>query len=184
MEALAKFAEGFIALFQEGANVFANIVIAVIPIMVVLMTAFNALIRLIGPEKIDKLGEKAGRSGIWYYPLRYMIYPTLSVFFLGNPMALGPGKFLPEKYKPAFNDTIATMVHPPLGLFPHVNPGEYFVWGGIAAGIIALNLPLGDLAIRYLLVGMVVALVRGTVSEWISAIMFARKEKSAQAGKK
>jgi len=178
MEALARFAEAFIALFQEGATVFSNIAVDVIPIMVVLMTAFNALIRVIGTEKIDDLGKKAGESRIINYPLRYMILPTLSVFFFGNPMALGVGKFLPEKFKPAFNDTISTMVHPPLGLFPHVNPGEFFVWGGIAAGITALELPIGDLAIRYLLVGMVVALIRGIVSEWITSIMFARKEKA------
>ncbi|NLN70840.1 MAG: PTS sorbitol transporter subunit IIC [Chloroflexi bacterium] len=177
MEILAKFAEGFIALFEVGAETFVGILVGVVPIMLVLMTAFNIIIRLIGPEKIDNLSKKAGGSGIINYPLRYMILPTLSVFFLGNPMALGTGKFLPEKYKPAFNDTIATMVHPPLGLFPHVNPGEFFVWGGIAAGVTALGLPLGGLAIRYLLVGMLIALIRGIVSEWISGIMFARREK-------
>ena len=177
METLANFAEWFISLFQEGANFFVAVLTSTIPIMIVLMTAFNTIIRLVGPEKIENLSKKSGGSGILSYPLRYMILPTLAVLFLGNPMALGIGKFLPEKYKPAFNDTIATMVHPPLGIFPHVNPGEFFVWGGIAAGITALELPLGDLAIRYLLVGMLVALMRGTVTEWISRVMFTRKEK-------
>lgn len=178
MDKLAHFAEWFIALFQEGADFFVGVTISVVPIMIVLMTAFNAIIRFIGPEKIENLSKKAGGKGILNYPLRYMVLPTLSVFFLGNPMALGTGKFLPEKYKPAFNDTISTMVHPPLGVFPHVNPGEYFVWAGIATGITALNLPLSGLAIRYLLVGMLVALVRGVVTEWISGIMFSRKLKT------
>ena len=60
-----------------------------------LLTAVNALIRLIGPEKIDKLGEVAGRPGLQYYPVRYLVLPVLSVFFLTNPMAYTMGRFLP-----------------------------------------------------------------------------------------
>jgi len=104
-----------------------------------------------------------------------MILPFLAVFFFTNPMAYTMGRFLPERYKPAFYDAAVSYVHPPLGLFPHVNPGEYFVWGGIAAGITTLGLPLGDLAIRYLLIGLVVILIRGCVTEWITGIMMKRK---------
>ena len=59
----------------------------------------------------------------------------LSVFFLTNPMAYTMGRFLPETYKPAFYDSTVSFVHPILGLFPHANPGELFVYAGIAAGI-------------------------------------------------
>ena len=38
---------------------------------------------------------------------------------------------------------------------------------GIAAGIEALDLPLGDLAVRYFLVGMVVIFIRGLLTEKI-----------------
>jgi len=175
MEGLAKFAEGFIGVFQTGGQQFVGLVTGIIPTLVVLMTAVNALIALIGPEKIEKLGEVAARPGILYYPLRYMILPFLAVFFFTNPMAYTMGRFLPERYKPAFYDAAVSYVHPPLGLFPHVNPGEYFVWGGIAAGITTLGLPLGDLAIRYLLIGLVVILIRGCVTEWITGIMMKRK---------
>jgi len=175
MEGLAKFAEGFIGVFNAGGKQFVGLVTGIIPTLVVLMTAVNALIALIGPEKIDKVGEAAARPGILYYPLRYLVLPFLAVFFFTNPMAYTMGRFLPERYKPAFYDAAVSYVHPPLGLFPHINPGEYFVWGGIAAGITTLGLPLGDLAIRYALVGLVVILIRGIVTEAITGIMMRRK---------
>lgn len=175
MEALAAFAEGFIGLFQQGGEVFVSLVGGIIPLLIVLMTAVNALIALIGPEKVEKLGEVAARPGIIYYPLRYIVLPFVAVFFFTNPMAYTMGRFLPERYKPAFYDAAVSYVHPPLGLFPHINPGEIFVWAGIAAGITELGLSLGDLAIRYLLVGLVVILIRGILTEGITAIMMGRK---------
>lgn len=176
MEALARFAEGFIGLFQAGGDTFLGLVTGIVPLLIVLMTAVNALISLIGPEKIDKVGEWAARDGLLFYPLRYIILPFLSVFFLTNPMAYTMGRFLPEKFKPAFYDAAVSYVHPPLGIFPHINPGEIFVWSGIAAGIEQLGLGLGDLAIRYLLVGLVVIFIRGIVTERITAIMWARQK--------
>ena len=179
MQGIATAAEWFIGLFQAGGATFMGLVTGIIPTLVVLMTAVNALIALIGPEKIDKLGEVAGREGVAYYPLRYIVLPVLACFFLTNPMAYTMGRFLPEKYKPAFYDAAVSFVHPPLGLFPHINPGEIFVWAGIAAGIETLGLGLGDLAIRYLLVGLVVIFIRGIVTEWITSVMWARKEATA-----
>ena len=69
----------------------------IIPTLIVLLTGVNALIRLIGPERIDKLGEVAARPGLQYYPVRYLVLPVLSVFFLTNPMAYTMGRFLPEQ---------------------------------------------------------------------------------------
>jgi glucitol/sorbitol PTS system EIIC component len=179
MEALASAAEWFIGLFQQGGDVFVSLVVGIVPLLIVLMTFVNALIALIGPEKIDKMGETAAKEGLIYYPIRYMVFPFLAVFFLTNPMAYTMGRFLPEKYKPAFYDSAVSMVHPPLGIFPHVNPGEFFVWGGIAAGITDAGYAIGDLAIRYLLVGLVVILIRGIVTERISAIMWKRSDAEA-----
>ena len=99
----------------------------------------------------------------------------LSVFFLTNPMAYTMGRFLPERYEPAFYDSAVSYVHPITGIFPHANPGELFVYLGIAYGIQKLNLGLGDLAVRYLLVGMVVILLRGVITEFITARMLARR---------
>lgn len=178
---LAELAEDFIGLFQRGGEVFASLVVGIVPLLIVLLTGVNALIALIGTERVEKVGEWAARDGIIYYPIRYMIFPFLAVFFLTNPMAYTLGRFLPEKYKPAFYDSAVSYVHPPLGLFPHINPGEIFVWSGIAFGITQLGLGLGDLAIRYALVGLVVILIRGTLTQWITAVMWRRQETGEQA---
>jgi glucitol/sorbitol PTS system EIIC component len=165
----------FIGMFQQGGATFVALVTGIVPTLIVLLTGVNALIALIGPERIDRVGEWAARPGIIYYPVRYMLLPFLAVFFLTNPMAYTMGRFLPERFKPAFYDSAVSFVHPPLGLFPHVNPGELFVWLGIAAGIQALGLPLVPLAIRYLLVGLIVIFIRGIVTERITAILMARR---------
>ena len=173
--AIAGGAEYFIGIFNQGGQVFFSLMGGILPTLVVLLTAVNALIRIIGPEKIEGLGKKAAQPGLIWYPVRYMILPFLAVFFLTNPMAYTMGRFLPERFKPAFYDSAVSYVHPITGLFPHANPGELFVYLGIAAGITQLGLGLGDLALRYLLVGLVVIFIRGIVTEWITARMLARK---------
>src|SRR3954469_15605869 len=173
--ALASAAEWFIGLFQEGGDFFLALVTGILPLLIVLLTAINALIRLIGPEKIDKLGEYAARPGLQWYPVRYLVLPVLAVFFLTNPMAYTMGRFLPEKYKPAFYDSAVSFVHPITGIFPHANAGELFVYLGIATGITTLGLNTSDLAVRYLLVGLVVILIRGILTEILTTRMLARR---------
>jgi PTS system glucitol/sorbitol-specific IIC component len=173
--ALADAADWFIGLFQAGGEVFLGLVTGIIPTLIVLLTAVNALIRMIGPERIDKFGEYAARPGLQWYPVRYLVLPVLAVFFLTNPMAYTMGRFLPERYKPAFYDSAVSFVHPITGLFPHANPGELFVYLGIAAGITTLGLSTSDLAVRFLAVGLVVILIRGVVTELLTARMIARR---------
>jgi PTS system glucitol/sorbitol-specific IIC component len=180
MGALANGAEWFIGLFQAGGDVFLGLVTGIIPTLIVLLTAVNALIRMIGPERIEKMGEYAARPGIQWYPIRYLVFPVLSVFFLTNPMAYTMGRFLPERYKPAFYDSAVSFVHPITGIFPHANAGELFVYLGIAAGITELGLGTADLAVRYFIVGLVVMLMRGIVTELITARMLSRRETNTQ----
>jgi glucitol/sorbitol PTS system EIIC component len=183
MDLLVNFAVWFIGIFQQGAATFTGLVTGIIPLVIVLMTAFNALIALIGPERIDRVGEAAGKEGILAVFVRYLILPVVAVFTLTNPMAYTMGRFLPEKCKPAFYDSAVSFVHPPLGIFPHVNPGELFVWAGIAAGVTTgygAN-ETAALAVRYLLVGMVVIFIRGLVTERITKTLMARKAAEGEA---
>lgn len=175
MNFLASLAEGFIGLFNAGGDVFLGLVTGIIPTLVVLITFVNSMIRLIGEDRIENLAKAATKNVI----TRYTVLPVLAVFFLTNPMAYTFGRFLDEKYKPAFYDAAVSFVHPITGLFPHANPGELFVYLGIAAGIETLGLPLGDIAVRYFLVGVAVILLRGIITEWFTRFLFARQARTA-----
>jgi glucitol/sorbitol PTS system EIIC component len=169
--ALGDAAEWFIGLFQAGADVFVGFVTGIIPLLIVLLTAFYTLVNLIGEERV----QRAARFAAGNIFTRYSLLPLIAVFFLTNPMAYTFGVFLEERYKPAFYDSAVSFVHPPLGLFPHVNPGELFVWLGVAQGLQQLDLPLGDLAIRYLLAGLVVIFIRGLVTQYMTFFLARRQ---------
>lgn len=167
MDIVTWVANGFMSLFQAGGDTFMGWVTGIIPMVVCLMTAVNSIIKLIGEDRVTNFAKKLTGNVFG----RYLLLPVLSVLFLGNPMCYSFGRFVEEKYKPAFYDAAVSFVHPVLGLFPHANPGELFVYMGIAAGITQLGLPLGDLAIRYFATGLIVIFIRGMVTERIYLFM-------------
>jgi PTS system glucitol/sorbitol-specific IIC component len=178
MDFLVTLAEGFIGMFEAGGEQFMGMVTGIIPLLVVLITAVNATIKFIGEERVFRFAQKTTK----YFILRYTLFPFLAVFFLTNPMCYTFGRFLPEKQKPAFYDSAVSFVHPVTGLFPHANPAELFVWLGVSAGITTLGLSLGPLALRFLLVGIVVMLIRGLVTEYLThRMMKSRESKSGSA---
>lgn len=174
---LAHSAEWFIGLFRKGGEVFLGLAGGILPTLICLIVAVNALIRIIGQERVNRFAQRMTGNIV----LRYTVLPILAVFFLTNPMAYTFGRFLEERHKPAFYDAAVSFVHPITGLFPHANPAELFVWLGIARGVQQLGLPLGPLAVRYLLVGIVVIFLRGVVTEYITHIMLARRQAAAAA---
>jgi glucitol/sorbitol PTS system EIIC component len=169
--ALGDGAEWFIGLFQAGGEVFVGFVTGIVPLLIVLLTAFYTLVNLIGEQRVQRAARFAAGSIF----TRYTLLPLLAVFFLTNPMAYTFGTFLEERYKPAFYDSAVSFVHPPLGLFPHVNPAELFVWLGVARGLQQLDLPLGPLAVRYLIAGLIVIFIRGVVTQLITAFLARRQ---------
>jgi glucitol/sorbitol PTS system EIIC component len=172
MDFLVLLAEGFIGMFQAGGETFMGLAKGILPTLICLIVVVNALIKFIGEERIYRFAQKTTK----YAVLRYTVFPILAVFFLTNPMCYTFGKFLPEKQKPAFYDSAVSFVHPITGLFPHANAAELFVFLGIAQGIQKLGLSTGPLAVRYLIVGVIVILLRGLVTEWITNMMLKRKE--------
>lgn len=167
MDFFVKLAEGFIAMFQAGGETFVGMLTGIVPTLICLITAVNAIIKFVGEERIHNFAQKCTKNIV----LRYTVFPVLAVFFLTNPMAYTFGKFLPEYQKPAFYDSAVSFVHPVTGIFPHANAAELFVYMGIAQGITTLGLPLGPLAIRFFIVGIIVILIRGIVTEKITISM-------------
>lgn len=175
---LTTLGKHFIGVFQKGGEVFVGFVTGIIPTLVVLMTAFYAIIGLVGEDRVHGVARAAGRIAL----TRYTVLPVLSVFFLTNPMAYTFGSFLEEKHKPAFYDSAVSFVHPILGLFPHANPGEYFVWGGVLVALLELEkagkVPPSyhvKVAIYYFVVGLIVIFLKGVVTERITAFMARRQ---------
>lgn len=165
MKYIIQFAEGFMKLFQLGGETFISWMTGIVPVVLMLLVAMNALIALLGEEKVNKLAQVSAKNPI----SRYMILPFISAFMLGNPMAISMGRFLPEFYKPGFVASQMQFCHTSNGVFPHINPGELFVWLGIASGVEALGLNTMDLAIRYMLVGIVMNFFAGWITDFTTA---------------
>ena len=168
MDFLVKLAEGFIGIFNAGGKNLVGLITGILPTLIVLLTFVNALITIIGEDRVERFAKLCTKNII----LRYSLFPLLAVFFMTNPMCYTFGQFVEEKQKPAFYDAAVSFVHPITGLFPHANAGELFVWTGISAGITTLGLSVVPLAVRYFIVGLIVILIRGIVTEYLTKLMW------------
>ena len=171
MRAITWFAEHFIGLFNAAAEAFLGLASGILPLLMVMLTFMYALTTWIGEERVTRAVKWAGRFSF----TRYTIMPFLAMLLLTNPMAYTFGRFLPERYKPAFYDSTVSFCHPITALFPHANAGEIFVWTGVSAGVLkAAPDKFATLAALYFLVGLVVILIRGIVTQWITQLLIKR----------
>lgn len=145
-----------------------------LPQVFLFLIFMNAVTRMIGRARVERLAVRCGSNPL----LRYMVLPFLSAVVLGNPMAISMGRYLPEKYKPAYYASVSYHCHTNSGIFQHINPAELFLWLGIANGVLSLHLKIFPLALRYMCAGLIANFVSGYVTELIT--LRAAKKKHIQ----
>ena len=167
MNILVKLASGFMNLFTLGGEQFVSWVTGIIPTVLMLLLLMNAIIALAGNESVNKLAKVCTKNPV----LRYLVLPFVSAFMLGNPMALSLGRFMPERIKPSYYASASYFCHTSSGVFPHINPGEVFIFLGIANGITTLGQSYMPLAVRYLLAGLVCNFISGWATDFTTKMV-------------
>lgn len=168
---MIQFAESFSNIFTACGQCLCDNIVGLLPSVMVLLMLFNAVCHWIGQEKIEKFSAVCAKN----YILSYTVLPFISWFFLCNPACYTAGKFLKQRQRASLIDILATTNGPMLSIFPHVNPGELFIWLGIASGVEQLGYSVVPLAIRFFIAGWVLAFIRAFITEklWV---FFAKRE--------
>ncbi len=149
---------------KSGAGQLVTWITELLPELFLFLIMLNAATSLIGRARVERLAAKCGSNAI----LRYMFLPFLSAIVLGNPMAISMGRYLPERCKPAYFASASYHCHTNSGVFQHINPAELFLWLGIANGVMAKDLDLFPLAIRYMAAGLLANFISGYVTELVT----------------
>ena len=167
MNTFINLASGFMGLFDLGGQQFVDWVTGIVPKVLMLLILMNSIIALIGQERINKFAEVCSGNVI----LAYGVLPFLAAFMLGNPMALSMGKFLPERMKPSYYASASYHCHTNSGIFNHINPGEIFIYLGIASGIETLGLNMYELGLRYMLIGFIANFMSGWATDFTTKMV-------------
>ena len=149
MNIIIKGASGFMGLFDTGAETFVSWVSGIVPKVLLLLILMNTIIALIGQERVNKFAKLCS----------------------GNPMALSMGKFLPERMKPSYYASASYHCHTNSGIFSHINPGEIFIYLGIAQGVQKAGFDMTELGLRYMLVGLVMNFFSGWVTDFTTKMV-------------
>jgi PTS system glucitol/sorbitol-specific IIC component len=133
LDVLIGLAQGLSKFFADAGAEFLAWSTDIVPLALVALTVLNAIVSLIGEDRFDGISRKLTNN----FFARYTLLPYLANFLAGSPSSFVFGRYLHEKYKPGFYEVNnRTNMAPMMCLFPHVNPGELFVWLGIYNGVV------------------------------------------------
>lgn len=172
IQALTWGATQFIGLFNASGEALVGLATGILPTLIVLLTLMYAITTWVGEARMTRAVQWSARWAV----TRYTVMPIIAVIMLTNPMCYSFGQYLPERQKPAFYDSAVSFVHPVTSFFPHANAGEIFVWAGVSAGVLSFapeKYPL--LALLFFGTGIVVILLRGITTEWITRLLIRRQ---------
>lgn len=164
MDTLITIQEKAMFVMNHCGDVFIDWVVNYVPPLLMMMIILNTIVYTLGSKSIHRLMPLAEKSSIF----RYLALPFFGSVILGNPLSLALGKYLPEKFKPAFFASTSFFCHTSSGVFSQINPAEILVWVGISTGISQLGYSTVPLAIRYMVVGMGANFISGFVTEKIT----------------
>lgn len=133
LEWLVKFAQALTGFFTNAGQEFLDWAFDIIPLALVALTVLNAIVKLVGEERFDRFAKRLTKNSF----TRYTVLPYCANFFVGSPSSFIFGRYLSEKHKPGYYEVCnRTNMIPMMCIFPHVNPGELFVWLGIYNGVV------------------------------------------------
>lgn len=135
MDFIVGLAQGMTGFFGAAGESFMSLLTGIVPLALVALTVLNTIVALIGEDRFDSASRKLTKN----FFARYTLLPYLANFMVGSPSSFTFGKYLHEKYKPGYYEVCnRTNMAPMMCLFPHVNPGELFVWLGVYDGVVAI----------------------------------------------
>lgn len=76
MSYITKFAEGFMHLFQTGAETFISWMTGIVPVVLMLMVAMNTLIAFLGEERVTKVAKLSAKNPV----TRYLVLPFYPLY--------------------------------------------------------------------------------------------------------
>lgn len=165
-------------IFTVAGQSWWNTISGQVPMLICLITFFNTIIAYVGQARLEKLGARLSKYSILSFTVLPLLISVCVPSVGGTVLA---GKFLPEDQKIGYLDAKLSMVHPILGIFPHVQAPQLWVYMGIASGVMALGYDGSAFAIRALISALIMMPIRAYSTTFVYKLIKKRNSDKAAA---